>query len=143
MLLGVTGKKSKRKIWMQLRNKIELYKIRRVLKPIGCVSAQRREERLIISFNGNWLGYIEKGKLHIKDSEVSKIYLPEAAVVLDDSGEKYRKVDGKLNPDVFLRTRKPPPNKTKKSTALYPSVPQTHEAETKSKKSTAVSAKKI
>ena len=71
MLLGVTGKKSKRKIWMQLRNKIELYKIRRVLKPIGCVSAQRREERLIISFNGNWLGYIEKGKLHIKDSEVS------------------------------------------------------------------------
>ena len=86
MLLGVTGKKSKRKIWMQLRNKIELYKIRRVLKPIGCVSAQRREERLIISFNGNWLGYIEKGKLHIKDSEVSKIYLPEAAVVLDDSG---------------------------------------------------------
>ena len=60
MLLGVTGKKSKRKIWMQLRNKIELYKIRRVLKPIGCVSAQRREERLIISFNGNWLGYIEK-----------------------------------------------------------------------------------
>ena len=84
MLLGVTGKKSKRKIWMQLRNKIELYKIRRVLKPIGCVSAQRREERLIISFNGNWLGYIEK-----------------AAVVLDDSGEKYRKVDGKLNPDVF------------------------------------------
>lgn len=101
LLLGVTGKKSKRKIWMQLRNKIELYKIRRVLKPIGCVSAQRREERLIISFNGNWLGYIEKGKLHIKDSEVSKIYLPEAAVVLDDSGEKYRKVDGKLNPDVF------------------------------------------
>lgn len=101
MLLGVTSKKSKRKIWMQLRNKIELYKIRRVLKPIGCVSAQRREERLIISFNGNWLGYIEKGKLHIKDSEVSKIYLPEAAVVLDDSGEKYRKVDGKLNPDVF------------------------------------------
>ena len=44
---------------------------------------------------------IEKGKLHIKDSEVSKIYLPEAAVVLDDSGEKHRKVDGKLNPDVF------------------------------------------
>ena len=99
MLLGVTGKNSKRNIWMQLRNKIELYKIRRVLTPIGCVSAQRREERLIISFNGNWLGYIEKGKL--QDSEVSKSYLPEAAVVLDDSGEKYRKVDGKLNPDVF------------------------------------------
>lgn len=86
---------------MKLRNRIELYKIKKILKPIGCVSAQRREERLKISFNGNWLGYIEKGNLHIKDSEVSKIYLPEATVVLDDSGEKYRKVDRKLNPDVF------------------------------------------
>ena len=42
--------------------------------------------------------------IKIKDTikiDSSKIYLPEAAVVLDDSGEKYRKVDGKLNPDVF------------------------------------------
>lgn len=47
------------------------------------------------------MGYIEKGKLHIKDSDVSKIYLPEAEIVLDDSGEKYRKIDRKLNPKVF------------------------------------------
>ncbi len=40
---GVTGKKSKRKIWMQLRNKIELYKIRRVLQ--NQLDAYQRKER--------------------------------------------------------------------------------------------------